>query len=40
LEKAGVVAHAQKQGAGKLVKVVIGGKLHREEGKIHFPHEL
>jgi hypothetical protein len=27
-------------GAGKLVKVVEGGKLHRREGKTHFPHEL
>jgi hypothetical protein len=40
LEKAGVVAHTQQQGAGKLVKVVVGGKLHRRGGKTHFPHEL
>jgi hypothetical protein len=38
MEKAGVVAHTQQPGAGKLVKVVVGGKLHR--GKAHFPHEL
>jgi hypothetical protein len=38
LEKAGVVA--QQPGVGKLVKVVVGGKLHRREGKAHFPHEL
>jgi hypothetical protein len=29
LEKAGAVAHAQQSGAGKLVKVAVGGKLHR-----------
>jgi hypothetical protein len=31
---------AQKAGAGKLVKVAVGGKLHRREGKTHLPHEL
>jgi hypothetical protein len=36
LEKAGVAAHTQHPGAGKLVKVVVGGKLHRREGKAHF----
>jgi hypothetical protein len=30
---------AQKSGAGKLVKVVVGGKLHTRGGKTHFPHE-
>jgi hypothetical protein len=40
LEKAGVVAHSQQSGAGKLVKVVVGGKLHRRGGKIHFLCEL
>jgi hypothetical protein len=39
-EKAGVVAHTQQPGAGKPVKVVEGGKLHRKGGKTHFPHEL
>jgi hypothetical protein len=29
LEKARAVAHAQQSGAGKLVKVAVGGKLHR-----------
>jgi hypothetical protein len=33
LEKAGVVAHAQQLGAGKLLKVVVGGKLHRSGGR-------
>jgi hypothetical protein len=27
-------------GAGKLVRVAEGEKLHRREGKIHFPREL
>jgi hypothetical protein len=40
LEKAGAVAHAQQSKAGKLVKVVVRGKLHRREGKTHFPCEL
>jgi hypothetical protein len=40
LEKAGVEAHAQKPGAEKLVKVVMGGKLHRRGGKTYFPCEL
>jgi hypothetical protein len=39
-EKAGMAAHAQQSGAGKLVKVVVGGKLHRRWGKTHFPYEL
>jgi hypothetical protein len=39
-EKAGAVAHAQQSGAGKLVKAVVGGKLHRIGEKTHFPHEL
>jgi hypothetical protein len=33
-------ACAQQPGAGKLVRVVEGGKLHRRGGKTHFPHEL
>jgi hypothetical protein len=32
-EKAGVAAHAQQSGAGKFVKVVVGGKLHRRGGR-------
>jgi hypothetical protein len=35
-----VVASTQQPGAGKLVKVVEGGKLHKRGGKAHFPHEL
>jgi hypothetical protein len=35
LEKAGVAAHAQQSGAGKLVKVV-GGK-HRRRGEGQLP---
>jgi hypothetical protein len=31
---------AQQSGAGKLVKAVVGGKLHRRGGKTHFPCEL
>jgi hypothetical protein len=30
----------RQSGAGKLVKVVVGGKLHRRGGKTHFPCEL
>jgi hypothetical protein len=37
---AGAGVHAQKPGAGKLVRVAEGGKLHRRGGKTHFPHEL
>jgi hypothetical protein len=33
MEKAGVVAHAQQPRVGKLVKVVVGGKLHRRGGR-------
>jgi hypothetical protein len=40
LENAGVAAHAQQPRAGKLVKVAVGGKLHRRGGKTHFPCEL
>jgi hypothetical protein len=40
LEKAGAAAHTQQPEAGKLVKVAVGGKLHRRGGKTHFPHEL
>jgi hypothetical protein len=32
--------HAQQPGAGRLVRVVEGGKLHRRGGKTHFPHEV
>jgi hypothetical protein len=39
-EKAGAVAPIQQRGVGKLVKVAVGGKLHRRGGKAHFPHEL
>jgi hypothetical protein len=39
-EKAGAAAHAQQPGVGKLVKVVVGGKLHRRGEKAHFPCEL
>jgi hypothetical protein len=34
------VAHIQQLGVGKLVKVVVRGKLHRRRGKTHFPLEL
>jgi hypothetical protein len=40
LEKTGVVAPTQQPGAEKLVKVMVGGKLHRRRGKTHFPCEL
>jgi hypothetical protein len=30
----------QQPGAGKLVKVAEGEKLHRRGGKTHFPREL
>jgi hypothetical protein len=30
----------QQPGAGKLVRVVEGGKFHRREGKTHLQHEL
>jgi hypothetical protein len=40
LEKAGAAAHAQQSRAGKLVKVVVGEKLHRRGGKTHFPRRL
>jgi hypothetical protein len=40
LEKAGVAAHTQQPEVGKLVKAVVGGKLHRRGGKAHFPREL
>jgi hypothetical protein len=36
----GVGVRAQQPGVGKLVRVVEGGKLHRREGKTHFPREL
>jgi hypothetical protein len=39
-QKAAAAVHAQQPGAGNLVKVVVGGKLHRREGKSHFPREL
>jgi hypothetical protein len=37
---AGAGARAQQPGAGKLVRVAEGGKLHRRGGKTHFPREL
>jgi hypothetical protein len=37
---AGAGACAQKPGAGKLVRVAEGGKLHRRGGKTHFPREM
>jgi hypothetical protein len=37
---AGAGAGAQQPGAGKLVRVAEGGKLHRRRGKTDFPHEL
>jgi hypothetical protein len=37
---AGAGAHAHQPGAGKLLRVVEGGKLHKREGKTHFPREL
>jgi hypothetical protein len=40
LQLAGAAAHAQQSGMGKLVKVVVGGKLYRRGGKTHFPREL
>jgi hypothetical protein len=33
LEKAEAAAHAQQSGEGKLVKVVVGRKLHRRKGE-------
>jgi hypothetical protein len=40
LEKAGVEAHAQQSGVGKLEKVAVEGNLHWRGGKTHFPREL
>jgi hypothetical protein len=37
---AGAGARAKQPGAGKLVRVVEGGKLHRRGGKTHLPCEL
>jgi hypothetical protein len=39
LEKVEAVAYAQQPRAGNLVKVEVGGKLHRRQ-KTHFPCEL
>jgi hypothetical protein len=39
-EKSGAAAHAQQPGAGKLVKMVERGKLHRRGGKTHILREL
>jgi hypothetical protein len=36
----GAGACAQQPGVGKLVRVVVGGKLHRRGGKTYFPCEL
>jgi hypothetical protein len=35
-----VVAQARQPGAGKLVKVAVGGKLHRRGEKANFQREL
>jgi hypothetical protein len=35
-QPAGAAAHAQESGPGKLVKAVVGGKLHRRGRKTHF----
>jgi hypothetical protein len=35
-----MMAHTQQTGVGKLVKVVVGGKLHRIGEKTPFLHEL
>jgi hypothetical protein len=35
-----VGVYAQQPEVGKLVRVEEGGKLHRREGKTHFPREL
>jgi hypothetical protein len=40
LERAREGARAQQPGAGKLVRVAQGGKLHRRGGKTHFLLEL
>jgi hypothetical protein len=40
MEKAGAVAHTQKSGARKLVKLAVGRKLHRRGGKTQFPCKL
>jgi hypothetical protein len=37
LEKARAAADAQQLGMGKLVKVVVGGKLHRRGGEDPLP---
>jgi hypothetical protein len=31
---------SNQEQAGKLVKVAVGGKLHKRGGKTHLPHEL
>jgi hypothetical protein len=33
MEKAEAAAHAQQSGVGKLVKVAVGGKVHRRGGQ-------
>jgi hypothetical protein len=40
LEKGGVAAHAQQSRPGNLVKVAMGGKLHRRGGEDPLAHEL
>jgi hypothetical protein len=40
LEKTGAAAQAQQPEGVKLVKVAVGGKLHRRGRKAHFSHEL
>jgi hypothetical protein len=38
--RSGGRACTQQPGAGKMVRVAKGGKLHRRGGKTHFSHEL
>jgi hypothetical protein len=39
-ENAGAVEHTQQSGVGKLVKVAVGGNLHRRKERVRFPCEL
>jgi hypothetical protein len=39
-ERVGAAAHDQHPGAGKLMRVAEGGKLHKRVGKTHVPREL
>jgi hypothetical protein len=40
VNKQASLAREPLAGAGKLVRVAEGGKLHRRGGKTHFPREL